>query len=44
MDVKGKHGVGKWTEAWNGTTLTRDEDVAAIDAALATLAEGFRNE
>lgn len=44
MDIKGKHGVGKWAEAWDGTTLTRDEDVAAIDAALTTLAEGFRND
>jgi NAD(P)H-dependent FMN reductase len=44
MDIKGKRGVGKWAEAWDGATLTRDEDVAAIDAALATLAEGFRHD
>ena len=44
MDIKGKHGVGKWAEGWNGTTLTRDEDVAAIDAALTVLTEEFRND
>lgn len=43
MDIKGKHGVGKWAEAWDGATLTRKEDVAAIDAALTTLAEGFHH-
>ncbi|MEO0916771.1 MAG: NAD(P)H-dependent oxidoreductase [Pseudomonadota bacterium] len=41
MDLKGQHGVGKWAEAWDGTTLTREEDIAAIDAALAKLAAGL---
>ncbi|MEM9640126.1 MAG: NAD(P)H-dependent oxidoreductase [Pseudomonadota bacterium] len=44
MDIKGKHGVGTWAEAWDGTTLTRGEDIAAIDTALSTLVEGFRND
>jgi NAD(P)H-dependent FMN reductase len=44
MDIKGKHGIGKWAEAWDGATMTRNEDIAAIDAALATLVEGFRHD
>jgi NAD(P)H-dependent FMN reductase len=37
MDLRGQHGVGKWAEAWDGATLTRAEDIAAIDAALSDL-------
>lgn len=36
-DLKASHGVGVWSEAWDGTTLTRDEDIAAVDAAMAAL-------
>ncbi|MEL7013142.1 MAG: NAD(P)H-dependent oxidoreductase [Pseudomonadota bacterium] len=43
MDIKGKHGVGKWAEAWDGATLTRDEDLVAIDAAVSALVEGLSN-
>ena len=34
MDIKGKHGVGLWREAWDGTALTKDDDRAAVDAAI----------
>ncbi|MEM1073769.1 MAG: NAD(P)H-dependent oxidoreductase [Pseudomonadota bacterium] len=37
MDIKGKHGVGKWGEAWDGKALTNQEDSAAIDSALKAL-------
>jgi len=33
-DLKGKYGVGKWSEAWDGSALTREEDVRGVDAAL----------
>lgn len=36
-DLKASHGVGVWSEAWDGTTVTRDEDIAAVDAAMAAL-------
>ena len=39
MDIKGKHGVGKWSEAWDGQTLTNADDVRAVDAALVALIE-----
>ncbi|MEM6941912.1 MAG: NAD(P)H-dependent oxidoreductase [Pseudomonadota bacterium] len=44
MDLKGKHGVGTWAQTWDGAKLTRTEDVAAVDAALVALVEGFRDE
>ncbi len=34
MDIKGKYGVGLWREAWDGTTLTKDDDIAGVDAAI----------
>ena len=34
MDIKGKYGVGLWREAWDGTTLVKDDDIAGIDAAI----------
>ncbi len=34
MDIKGKYGVGLWREAWDGTTLTKDDDIAGVDAAV----------
>ena len=34
MDIKGKHGVGLWREAWDGTTLTKDADIAGVEAAI----------
>ena len=34
MDIKGKHGVGLWREAWDGNALTKDDDRAAVDAAI----------
>ncbi len=37
MDLKAKHGVGIWSQAYDGKTLTRAEDVEAVDAALMTL-------
>ncbi|MEM9343893.1 MAG: NAD(P)H-dependent oxidoreductase [Pseudomonadota bacterium] len=43
MDLKGQHGVGGWAEAWDGAALTRSEDIAAVDAALVALVEGFRD-
>ena len=36
-DLKGKHGVGKWADAWDGTSLTRKEDRDGVDAALLAL-------
>ncbi|MEM7718463.1 MAG: NAD(P)H-dependent oxidoreductase [Pseudomonadota bacterium] len=33
-DLKGKYGVGKWAEAWDGSTLTRQDDVEGVDHAL----------
>ncbi|MEM6492683.1 MAG: hypothetical protein AAF684_12385 [Pseudomonadota bacterium] len=40
-DLRGKHGVGPWAEAWDGDakTLKRAEDLAALDQALAGLVE-----
>lgn len=42
-DLRGTVGVGTWGEAFDPATgtLTRDEDVAALDAALAKLAENI---
>ena len=37
MDIKGKFGVGNWAEAWDGTTLTREEDRDGIEKAVAGL-------
>lgn len=37
MDIKGKHGVGKWAEAWDGETLTNSDDIQAVDKALSAL-------
>lgn len=37
MDLKGQYGVGSWSTAWDGTTLTKEADIAAIDAVLAQL-------
>ena len=34
MDIKGKHGVGLWRDAWDGTTLTKDDDIVGVDAAI----------
>ena len=34
MDIKGKHGVGLWREAWDGTTLTKDADIVGVAAAI----------
>ncbi|MEL7398447.1 MAG: NAD(P)H-dependent oxidoreductase [Pseudomonadota bacterium] len=34
MDIKGNYGVGLWPEAWDGTTLIKDDDIAGIDAAI----------
>lgn len=38
-ELRGKHGIGKWSEAWDAETrtLTRAEDVAALGEALAGL-------
>lgn len=38
-DLRGTHGIGTWGEAWNANTgsLTRAEDIAALDAALSGL-------
>ncbi|MEM1386213.1 MAG: NAD(P)H-dependent oxidoreductase [Pseudomonadota bacterium] len=41
MTLKGQHGVGIWAEAWDGTSLTKDEDIAAIDAALSAMIAAF---
>ena len=43
MDIKGQHGVGTWSAAWNGTNLSRDKDIAAIDAALTNLIKGVHD-
>lgn len=32
--LKGTYGVGKWMEAWDGSTLTGQEDIDGVDAAL----------
>ena len=37
MDLRGSYGVGLWAEAWDGTELTKAEDIAGLDAALAGL-------
>ena len=37
-DLQGTYGVGKWGEAWDGTALTRAEDITAIDDLLSKLA------
>lgn len=34
MDIKGKQGVGLWSEAWDGTTLTKEDDIAGVEAAI----------
>lgn len=34
MNLKGKHGVGNWADAWDGKALTIDEDTAGVDAAV----------
>ncbi|MEM1161472.1 MAG: NAD(P)H-dependent oxidoreductase [Pseudomonadota bacterium] len=34
MDIKGRYGVGSWSDAWDGRTLINDADVAGIDAAV----------
>ncbi|MEO1178543.1 MAG: NAD(P)H-dependent oxidoreductase [Pseudomonadota bacterium] len=39
MDIKGKYGVGMWSEAWDGATLIKDNDVAGVDAAVKGLIE-----
>ena len=38
-DLRGVQGIGTWGEAWNADTasLTRAEDIAALDAALSAL-------
>ncbi|GAB5446277.1 NADPH-dependent FMN reductase [Gymnodinialimonas sp.] len=36
-DLRGTLGIGKWAEAWDGETLTRPEDFAALDAVLTRL-------
>lgn len=36
-DLRGKHGVGSWGEAWDGAQLVREADRQALDAALAAL-------
>ncbi|MEO1540779.1 MAG: NAD(P)H-dependent oxidoreductase [Pseudomonadota bacterium] len=36
--LRGTYGVGNWGEVWDGTTLTREEDMEGVDAAL----EGLR--
>ncbi|MEM1079378.1 MAG: NAD(P)H-dependent oxidoreductase [Pseudomonadota bacterium] len=35
MDIKGKFGVGNWSDAWDGSTLTRGEDRDGIEQAVA---------
>ncbi|MEM6759485.1 MAG: NAD(P)H-dependent oxidoreductase [Pseudomonadota bacterium] len=37
MDIKGKYGVGSWREAWDGTALTKPDDIAGVDAAVKAL-------
>ena len=44
MDLKGRHGVGTWADAWNGEGLTRTEDIAALDNVLFALLEAMRHE
>lgn len=39
MSIRGKYGVGFWGEAWDGTTLTRDKDIAGVEAAIVGLLE-----
>ncbi|MEM6610169.1 MAG: NAD(P)H-dependent oxidoreductase [Pseudomonadota bacterium] len=34
MDIKGTYGVGRWADTWDGTSLTKAEDIAGIDAAI----------
>ena len=34
MDIKCKYGVGTWREAGDGDALTKDEDIAGVDAAI----------
>ena len=34
MDIKGKFGVGNWADAWDGRTLTREEDRDGIEKAI----------
>lgn len=43
MDLKGRYGVGDWQNAWNGTSLTKDEDITGVDKALISLAEDLAN-
>ncbi|MEM9431487.1 MAG: NAD(P)H-dependent oxidoreductase, partial [Pseudomonadota bacterium] len=37
MDLRGKYGVGKWGEAWDGKTLTNEDDIAGVEAAVQAL-------
>ena len=37
MDIKGKFGVGNWVDAWDGSTLTREEDRDGIEKAVSGL-------
>ncbi|MEM8731099.1 MAG: NAD(P)H-dependent oxidoreductase [Pseudomonadota bacterium] len=37
MDIKGQRGIGTWAESWDGTTLTKEDDIAAVDAAVKAL-------
>ena len=41
-DLRGAQGIGTWGEAWDAdaATLTRAEDIAALDTALAALVAG----
>ena len=34
MNIKGKYGVGKWAEAWDGSALVKNDDIAGLDAAV----------
>ncbi len=40
MDIIGKHGVGKWGEAWDGERLIREDDITELDAILSILSNG----
>ena len=37
MNIKGKHGVGNWGDAWDGAKLTKLSDVEAVDAVVEAL-------
>ena len=34
MNIKGRYGVGTWSDAWNGDTLVKAEDIEGIEAAV----------